>query len=174
MINLTSYGHCVEHLSDFTAYIKDGEDGVCYVSDPSDWDVAVKSVNETGCEFIKVDKCIYGDGDESHCDCAFKTETELYFVEIKQSIAFDDGEAHAKRSKIRKDARNQLAETINLFKKDFSLNDLRNVHAVIATKPAVSDQTIVPISTRNQAAIAVFEAKCGCVNIYEGNLIEIR
>lgn len=174
MIDLTSYQHCVEHLSKFTAYIKDGEDGVCYVSDITDWDLSIDSKNENGCEFIKVDKCIYGDGDESHCDCAFQTENEVYFVEIKQSVAFDDGQATSKRSSVRKGARNQLANTINLFKKDFSLENLTNVHAVIATKPAISVQTINPISTRNQAAIAVFAQKCGCVNIHEGNYIQIN
>lgn len=174
MIDLTSYSVCLEHLSEFVAYVKDGSDGACYVSGNTDWDVAVNTENKDGCVFIKVDKCIFGDDSESHCDCAFMTDNELYFVEIKQSIAFDEEDAHFKRKNIRKGARNQLANTINLFKSDFGLSNLTNVHAVIASKPAIALQTIRPIQTRAQAAIEVFRQKCGCLNIHEGNYIEIN
>jgi hypothetical protein len=161
---------CSEKVSDQLIYVKDFFGGTSEISDESEAHVIVNNSNSKEVTFLKIDKCVFGDGDRvKKSDFGLFTVNHSYFVEIKEI----QSDSHDSRKKKRKEATLQLIETINSFKQQFGLTDLKKTTAVIALIPTFESDYRKIISSREQGVINEFMTKCGCPNIKEGNYIEV-
>lgn len=170
---LSNFGldsNCLETMTVSPSFIKDKESGCCEQSTSNDWDVKVEFDLNESVQFLKIDKCVYGDGHGKRCDCVVYNEDKSYFVEIKE---LEDFGSHDKRKGKRKDAKKQLIATINDFK-TMGTMDLTKVTAVITLIPSLTERVPILIQTKDQEVIDDFLTKCGCPNIYEGNHIVFR
>lgn len=160
---------CSEKVSDQWIYVKDVFGGTSEISAEAEAHVIVNNSDSKEVTFLKIDKCVYGDGDRvKKSDFGLFTVDHSYFVEIKE-IQSDN---HSSRKKKRKEATLQLIETINSFKQ-LGLADLKRTTAVIALIPTFESDFRKIISSREQGVINEFMTKCGCPNIKEGNYIEV-
>jgi hypothetical protein len=173
LINPIAFSNCCTVHTDSLMYIKDVKNSCCILSDKSDFHIVVENKSEKEVSFLRVDKCVFNDGDDSKCDLTLADDNKIFFIEIKE-IETDNlnNVKHTKRNKKRKEAKDQLASTINEFKKTKGLKKLTNVNAIIALVPKLDFNYSNIISTKKQSVIDDFLEQCGCPNIYEGNLIE--
>lgn len=166
----SAIANCLETTNQSLFFVKDVIGSGCEFSDESNAHVTIKNHSSKIASFLKIDKCIFDDSDGKKCDFSVSSDSTIYFVEIKGLEKFDD---HLKRSKKRREARTQLANTINEFKKSFGLIDLKNTNAVVALIPNPINNYRKVVLPGAQVVIDQFDSDCGCSNIYEGNLIEL-
>lgn len=175
IINKINYNDCCSYIYEEAFYIKDSLGGQSVISNSDDYHVKVVNKNKQIISFLKIDKCVYNDGDSDKCDCVVANNEFIYFIEIKELELFDDSQkSHSKRSKKRVEAREQLSNTIKKLKFQHDKMDLKKVYAIIALSPKLEDNYIKIISLKVQNVIDRFIESCGCPNIYEGNLIEFK
>jgi hypothetical protein len=173
LINPFIFPNCCTLHNDSILYVKDGNNSSCFLSNENDFHIKVTNNVEKLISFLKIDKCIFNDGDESKCDLSLADAEKIYFIEIKELETNDLYDLkHTKRNKKRREAKEQLASTINEFKKTKGLKNLTKVNAVIALISKLDKNYSRIISTKDQGVIDDFMDLCGCPNIYEGNLIE--
>lgn len=166
VVNINYYPYCCQMMStDF--YVKDVNNGSCELGHQNNYDVHVKHSNED-IAFLKIDKCVFNDSDDKKCDFAVANKNKICFVEIKSLEVF---EKHQKRNKARNKAKEQLINTINVFKAKHKEINLLNVDAVISLIPKFEDNYTKIISLKDQNVIDEFIEKCGCPNVFEGNVI---
>jgi hypothetical protein len=169
MFDTSSFKNCIQNESKKEFFVRDMENGVSEIiyNKNSDWHVQVLNVSNQSLEFLKIDHCVNQKESIKRCDFGLITKDEIYFVEIKNF------KKNGLKNKKKKEARNQLIASINYFREK-GLKDLLNTYAVVTLVPRTSyrrDENVVKIG--NQAAISNFQLKCGCPNLYEGNLIKI-
>lgn len=173
IFDFSQYSSCVEKVSDNIFYIKDLRNEPCTFSSSSDYHLIINNPRNENISFIKIDKCIFKDSDGKKCDCAVCSSEKLIFIEIKELenvVDLNQKKDHSKRKTIRKEAKKQLANTINEFKKN-GLNDLKNTFAVITLIPKLQDNYSKLIGIKDQNTIEEFMLKTGCPNLFEGNVI---
>jgi hypothetical protein len=78
--------------------------------------------------FLKIDNCLFSDGDDSKCDFGLSSDVELILVELK-IIEPKDGwqtreDTHQQRNKKRKDSYDQLENTLKTFEDKSILQQL--------------------------------------------------
>lgn len=171
IINKINYNDCCEVTSDVNIYIKDINNSSCIISNEDDYHVHVINKKNKDISFLKIDKCVYNDGDDKKCDFAVADDDIAYFVEVKELENFD---SHSKRNSKRKEAKRQLINTIKLFIDKYPEIDTLKISAVIALLPKLEEGYISVINIKTQTVIDEFIEKCGCPNIYEGNQIEFK
>ena len=171
IVNSINYPSCCEVISENEFYIKDVKNGKCEKTSILDYHLKISNFNNKTIVFLKIDKCVYDDGDSKKCDCVLADESIIYFVEIKEIEKFDD---HFKKKNARSEAKKQLINTINLFKEKYSILDMKNVNAVIALQPKLEDNYINIITLKKQNVIDSFMESCGTPFIYEGNHIKFK
>lgn len=171
VINSSNFKNCCEKLEagKKNFYIKDVKESSSVLASEQDHHVRVINNSNKDIFFLKIDKCVYDDGDEKKCDFALANDDKAFFVEVKELERFDDSK---KRNKKRSEAKQQLIKTINLFKEKYPGQSLMSVVAVIALLPKLEDDYVKILSVKDQLVTAAFIDECGCPNIYEGNLIE--
>lgn len=173
LINPNIFSKCCSVHTDSFIYIKDVKNSCCILSDEFDFHIVVENQLEKEISFLRIDKCVFNDGDKSKCDLTLADDEKIYFIEIKELETNNlINEKQNKRKNKRKEAKEQLAATINEFKKSKGLKNLKNVIAIIALIPKFDANYSKIISTKEQGVIDDFLEQCGCPNIYEGNLIE--
>ena len=150
--------HCSEKIRDNRFHVKDVFGATCEICTKSEAHVTINNEYAKEVTFLKIDKCVFGDGerDLKKCDCGIFTNNHAYFVEIKEI----QSEKHDARKKKRKEATKQLIQTINSFKL-LGLTDLKNTTAVIALIPTFDLNYRKIISAREQGVINEFMSKCG-------------
>lgn len=172
-----SFKVCSELIDLKEFYVKDIKNSHCIISSEKDYHIKVSNPNAKQINFLKIDKCFFKDSDKlKKCDCSLNSNSEIYFIEIKEiENTFDltSKQDHVKRKNIRKEAKKQLIETINKFKKE-GLTDLKNTNAIISLIPMLNPNYSKLITIKEQSVIDDFMTKTGCPNIYEGNLIEFK
>lgn len=171
IINKINFKDCCEIINNEEIYIKDIKNNTCVISNKGDFHFNITNKNKKDISFLKIDKCVFNDGDGEKCDCAIADDELIFFIEIKELENF---ESHHKRSKKRKKAKDQLIETINIFKEKYLEIDLKKVFGVIALQPKIDDNYIKIITSKEQTVIDDFIEKCGCPNVFEGNYIEFK
>jgi hypothetical protein len=166
IININNYPNCCQMMStDF--HVKDVNNGSCEIGNQNNYDVSINhSIEDIA--FLKIDKCVFNDGDDKKCDFALAIEKRICFVEIKSIEVF---EKHQKRNKARKEAKMQLINTINTFKTIHKEINLLKTEAIISLVPKFEENYTKIISIKDQTVIDEFIEKCGCPNVYEGNVI---
>jgi hypothetical protein len=170
VINIENYPECCQLVADSPFWVKD-KHKMAVVCDNSDYDVEVRHA-ENEVAFLPIDGCVQKTGtSKKRCDFAVAGSNNMYFVEIKELERFD---IHKKKSSKRVEAREQLSQTINFFKKEHKDLDLKRTHAYIALLPKLKEEPREILQTKHGANIDKFLEMCGCPNIYEGNLIEIN
>ncbi len=175
LINNINYPICCEIVEDVEFYIKDELNGQSIISNIDNYHLKVINKKKKKISFLKIDKCVFNDGDDDKCDCSIASKELIYFVEIKELELFNDSKkSHIKRNKKRNEAREQLSNTINKLKLIHTELDVKNVNAIIALQPKFEDNYIKIITSKVQNVIDSFVESCGCPNIYEGNLIEFK
>lgn len=173
LINNINYPTCCEIIEDVEFYIKDELNGQSVISNKDDYHIKVINNKNQKVSFLKIDKCVFNDGDDDKCDCSIANPESIYFIEIKELEFFDDSKkSHSKKNKKRNEARDQLSNTINKLKLIHTELDMKKVHAIIALQPKLEDNYVKIITSKVQNVIDSFIESCGCPNIYEGNLIE--
>lgn len=174
-LNNIDLSKCCELITLPEFLIRDIKNSHCIISDESNFHLKVKNPDLKSINFLKIDKCFFNDSDKLRkCDCSLNTESEIYFIEIKElenAFELTNKQDHIKRKNIRKEAKKQLIVTINRFKK-LGLTDLKNTKAIISLVPRLNPNYTKLISIKEQSVIDDFMTKTGCPNIYEGNLIE--
>ena len=82
----------------------------CYIKHNHDQEghFLVKNDSRKTIYFLAIDKCIFGDDAETHCDCALFDENVLCFIEIKDA-------GKRTRKEHRRKAYQQLKSTILVF-----------------------------------------------------------
>ncbi len=175
IINKLNYPYCCEIINEVEFYIKDELNGQSNISNQNDYHIKVLNKKQQQISFLKIDKCVFNDGDSEKCDCAIANIDIIYFLEIKELELFDNSQkSHTKKSKKRNEARDQLSNSIKSLKLVHPNMDLKKVIAVIALQPKIEDNYIKIITSKVQNVIDSFTESCGCPNIYEGNLIEFN
>lgn len=114
-------------------------------------------LNDSIC-LVKTDKCLLED-DVSKCDCIVSNKQIIYLVEIKSASA-------GSRGKRRKEAIDQLEETIDLLKSKGISFDSYKTTALVCFK---SIEPRITQASRNSAQ-AIFREKHG-IALEEGNVI---
>lgn len=110
-------------------------------------------------DFIKLDHCLI-DTNERKCDCILMNSSKLFLIEIKNS-------ASGSRSTKRREAVNQLGNTIDLLKRNSIQISERIVKAIICFKHSTTRPTQPSMNTKK----AFFLEEYG-VYLEEGNSIE--
>lgn len=175
VINKINYPNCCEYVFEKEFFIKDTLSGQSVISNKDDYHLKIVNKKVQNISFLKIDKCVFNDGDGNKCDCSVANQELIYFVEIKELELFDDPQkSHSKKSKKRIEAREQLSNTINSLKLVHKDLDLKKVYAIIALQPKLEDNYIKIITSKVQNVIDSFIESCGCPNIYEGNVIEFK
>lgn len=171
IFNKINFGECISFHSDDELHIKDIDNGSCEISNKDDFDIIIKNPTKKNLSFLKIDKCVYTDGDRKgrKCDLSISDDLDVYFIEIK-SIKEENFDKTLKTDDKKDDALDQLIQTINKFKIRFPSIKLRNVHAVIALKPKVNIYS-QPIQTAEQVRINELFTNSGTPNLYTGNKI---
>lgn len=171
IINKTNFEKCCEVISDEVFYIKDILNGCSEIVDDEEYHVIVTNRKAKDISFLKIDKCVFNDGDGKKCDFALADDEEIYFVEVKGLERFD---SHSKKNKKRAEAKTQLIKTINIFKHNNPKLDLKHTFAVIALYPVLENSYSKIITSKDQIVIDKFVEECGCPNVFEGNQIEFK
>lgn len=171
IFNNLNFGTCISNHSESEIYVKDIDNGSCEISHKNDFDVLINNPSQKKLSFLKIDKCVYtdGDGQGRKCDLSINDNLNVYFIEIK-SIKQENFSKRLKTDDKKDDALDQLIQTINKFKIKFPSLNLRNVHAVIALKPKINIYS-QPIQTAEQVRINELLINCGTPNLYTGNKI---
>ncbi|RQO35163.1 hypothetical protein DBR39_19570 [Chryseobacterium sp. KBW03] len=173
IFNKSNFGSCITEHNDIEIYIKDINNSSCEISSKIDFDVVIENKKGEKISFLKIDKCVYqdGDGQGRKCDLSINNSEKVYFIEIK-SIKKENLQKALKTNDRKDDALDQLIQTINKFKNRFPTISLRNVNAVIALKPNINIYS-QPIQTAEQVRINQLLTSCGTPNLYLGNKIII-
>ena len=171
VINKVNFKDCCEVINDEFIYIKDVQKSSCILSNSEDYHFNINNKNKIDISFLKIDKCLFDDGDDEKCDCAIANDDLIFFIEIKELENYD---SHQKRNKKRRDAKDQLIATINVFKEKYFSLDLKKVFGVIALQPKLEENYIKIITSKEQNVIDDFIERCGCPNVFEGNYIEFK
>lgn len=165
---------CTEKIDNSEIFIKDTKSSTSVLSTNQDYHFKIENTRKQAIKFIKIDKCVFNDGDKSKCDFAFANDEKIHFVEVKEIEGVDSlssKEGHNKRKNKRKEAKYQLAETINEFKNKYQLKNLDKVYAIITLVPELDVEFLNLLSIKDQEVIENFVVSCGCPNIFEGNHI---
>lgn len=171
VINIENYPKCCQMVADSPFWVKDKKHEMAVVCDNSEYDVEVRHA-ENEVAFLPIDGCVEKPGtSKKRCDLAVAGTNNMYFVEIKELERFGDSD---KKTKKRKEAKEQLAASINDFKSRHQNIDLLKTHAYIALLPKFKEEPREILQTKQGANIDKFFEMCGCPNIYEGELIEIK
>ena len=113
------FGLC-DDIANSPAYIDE--------NDPLKWIGIVKNPNNKKAQFFAIDNCVVikrSDGtDESRCDGVLKENSNLVFVELKERGS----------SGWFKKGREQLTNTINIFKSNHDINDYSSIRAFVCNK----------------------------------------
>jgi Holliday junction resolvase-like predicted endonuclease len=171
IINKANFQECCDILNEDIFYIKDHLNGRSEISNDKDYHCIVINKKRFDISFLKIDKCVFNDGDDKKCDFALANDEYIYFVEVKGLEKFDD---HSKKKNKRKEAKIQLIKTINFFKHNNPELDLKYIFAIIAIYPVLEDSYSKIITLKDQIVIDKFVEGCGCPNIFEGNRIEFK
>ncbi|MBL7785115.1 MAG: hypothetical protein JNM36_04370 [Chitinophagales bacterium] len=114
--------------------------------------------------FLKIDNCLFSDGDDSKCDFGLSSDVELILVELK-IIEPKDGwqtrkDTHKQRKNKRKESYEQLANTLNIFATNNILEQLLsqgiNIIAIASVFDHNEKQKIPATTSSSQDQIAFF------------------
>ena len=137
----------------------EGSENPVRIVDPGKkYQLTVKNENKKEICLVKSDKCLFTD-DTKKCDCLLFDNAIVYFIEIKTSSS-------SQRSKRRKDAREQLGTTINIFMEnsvDLSGYKLAAVICFSSMEPRIIN------SASNSAKATFYETYK--VKLYEMNVV---
>ncbi len=173
-----AYSHCDvlgchQEISS-SCYVRDDAPNKCIVSqNPNNATCYIGIFNNISIDLIFIDACLISSTSIQKCDLVLKSNSVIWFVELKEVIFNGNNKADRKR-KIRntKKAVKQLASTINDFKsKGINLNKY-TVAALVSFPPYITEPNPISIpTTTNQSRINEFSNLCGFVDLYEGNHI---
>ena len=167
IFNKNNFSTCIETKEGKTIFIKDPDlnGSPCVISDITDFDFKIDNPQQKEIDFLKIDACVYTGQDGRKCDFSINDDKIVYFVEVKKLRDFSSS---WKSDSKKDDALDQIIQTINKFKLNYNLTDLRNVYAVICLKPDVPTHTQI-IQVGDQNRINSLLSKCGCPNLHIGN-----
>lgn len=155
-------GNCLESINDAEFELFDSQEPPqrCYIKRNVDEDGSFLVKNDS-CKmlyFLAIDKCIFGDDAETHCDCALFDENVFCFIEIKDA-------GKRTRKEHRRKAYQQLKSTILTFREKDILKDCIQVEAIIS----FVSKSSYPLRTSSSAdATLMFEMECNA-QLLEGN-----
>lgn len=173
-----SYPHCdslgCHQVVTGSCYLRDDAPNKCIITQTSNNSTCYVGIsNGVIVDFIFIDACLINSATIQKCDIALKSNSVIWFVELKEVIFNGNVKADRNR-KIRnaKKAVKQLASTINDFKsKGIDLSNY-NVAALISFPPYISEPSPISIpTTATQSRINELSNLCGYANLYEGNHI---
>ena len=173
IFNELNFGECITLLNDRTIFIKDGENDQtpCEVSDINKFDFKINNPNSKSIFFLKIDYCVYFEIHGKKCDFSVNDEEHIYFVEIKYLKDFSNSRKSLQKQKNKKDsALEQLIQTLQKIKVEYTNINLLKVFAVICLKPDMPQYTTI-IQTANQIQINRLLSQTGCPNLLIGNEI---
>ncbi len=153
---------CLEVQTSQEFHIYDSDEGkskICENDEPIHFSVI--NPNRKSIYFLAVDKCLISDADGiKRCDCAVFDDSTFCFVEIKTLTTA----IHNHRNKQRKEAREQLRVTIQLFKEqiDFDKYSIEALQCVGFEEPTPA------FSARSENEKVKFMDELG-VDLLEGN-----
>jgi hypothetical protein len=170
-VNTDNFPECCENVNEEKIFIKDIVNSQAILSDENNYHFVVVNKQKKDISFLKIDKCVFNDGDGKKCDFALADENHIFFIEVKGLEKFDD---HLKKKNKRSEAKKQLIETIKFFKHKYPALDLKQVFAIVALYPVLDDSYIKIVTLKEQLVIDKFIDECGCPNISEGNYLEFK
>ncbi|MBB3840943.1 hypothetical protein FHS57_004964 [Runella defluvii] len=132
----------------------------CYIkhSDEQEGHFSVTNDSQKTIHFLAIDKCVFGDDAETHCDCALFDENVFCFIEIKDA-------GKRTRKEHRRKAYQQLKSTILVFRFREVFREETQVEAIIS----FVSKSSYPVRTSSSAdAALMFELECNA-QLMEGN-----
>lgn len=132
----------------------------CYIkhNDEQEGHFSVINDSRKTIHFLAIDKCVFGDDAETHCDCALFDENVFCFIEIKDA-------GKRTRKEHRRKAYQQLKSTILVFRLREVFREETQVEAIIS----FVSKSSYPVRTSSSAdAALMFELECNA-QLMEGN-----
>lgn len=155
-------GNCLESTTEpaFELFDSQVPPQRCYIKYNHDQEghFLVKNGSRKTINFLAIDKCVFGDNAETHCDCALFDENVFCFIEIKDA-------GKRTRKEHRRKAYQQLKSTILVFRLKEVFSEETQVEAIIS----FVSKSSYPVRTSSSAdAALMFELECNA-QLLEGN-----